>query len=114
MWAALESGVRGGKWYSLMDKVCSRSNLRSAFAKVKANEGSPGIDRVTIEMFESRLEDHIGRLVGLAAAREKRSPLRVLSRTGVSGTNATVNGILRQFLLAAGLWWETAKAKNLL
>lgn len=62
MLTALENGVRGGKWYSLMDKVCSPGNLRAAFATVKANEGSPGIDRMTIEMFETRLEDHLGRL----------------------------------------------------
>ncbi|MGO9120669.1 MAG: group II intron reverse transcriptase/maturase [Desulfomonilaceae bacterium] len=62
MLTALENGVRGGKWYSLMDKVCSPGNLRAAFAKVKANGGSPGIDRVPIEMFETRLEDHLGRM----------------------------------------------------
>jgi len=62
MLTALENGVRGGKWYSLMDKVCSPDNLRAAFATVKANRGSPGIDRMTIEMFETRLEDHLGHL----------------------------------------------------
>ena len=57
MLTALETGVRGGKWYSLMDKVHSLGNLRSAFASVKANKGSPGVDHQTIEMFEARLED---------------------------------------------------------
>ena len=37
MLAALETGVKGGKWYSLIDKVSSLSNLRSAFAQVKRN-----------------------------------------------------------------------------
>jgi RNA-directed DNA polymerase len=62
MLAALENGVRGGKWYSLMDKVYSLENLRSAFALVKANKGSPGVDHQTIEMFEARLEDNLCRL----------------------------------------------------
>lgn len=62
MLTALENGVRGGKWYSLMDKVHSLGNLRSAFALVKANKGSPGVDHQTIEMFEARLEDNLCRL----------------------------------------------------
>ena len=51
MLTALENGVKGGKWYSLMDKVYSLGNLRSAFSMVKANKGSPGIDHQTIEAF---------------------------------------------------------------
>jgi RNA-directed DNA polymerase len=62
MLTALENGVRGGKWYSLMDKVHALENLRSAFARVKANRGSPGVDHQTIEMFEARLEDNLCRL----------------------------------------------------
>ena len=37
MLTALEEGVKGGKWYSLIDKVSSLRNLRSAFAQVKRN-----------------------------------------------------------------------------
>jgi RNA-directed DNA polymerase len=62
MLTALENGVKGGKWYSLMDKVSSPANLKSAFAMVKANKGSPGVDHQTITMFEARLEDNLGRL----------------------------------------------------
>lgn len=62
MLAALESGVRGGKWHSLRDKVYAETNLQSAFASVKANQGSPGVDHETIEMFENRLEDNLSRL----------------------------------------------------
>jgi len=59
MLTALENGVKGGKWYSLMDKVYSIGNLRSAFSMVKANKGSPGIDHQTIEVFASRLEENL-------------------------------------------------------
>lgn len=62
MLTALAEGVKGGKWYSLIDKVSSLRNLRSAFAQVKRNEGSAGVDRVTIEQFEAHLEENLQRL----------------------------------------------------
>ena len=62
MLTALEEGVKGGKWYSLIDKVSSLGNLRSAFAQVKRNQGSAGVDRVTVRMFESPLEENLRRL----------------------------------------------------
>jgi RNA-directed DNA polymerase len=62
MLAALEVGVKGGKWYSLIDKVSSLRNLQSAFARVKRNRGSAGVDRVTIKMFEAHLEENLQRL----------------------------------------------------
>ena len=64
MLTALEKGVKGGKWFSLIDKVYSRKNLRAAFRKVKANRGAPGIDHVTIKAFEARLEENLERLHG--------------------------------------------------
>ena len=39
MLTALEEGVKGGKWFSLIDKVYALTNLRAAFAEVKANAG---------------------------------------------------------------------------
>lgn len=62
MLTALEEGVQGGKWYSLIDKVSSLRNLRSAFAQVKRNKGGAGVDRVTIRMFEAHLEENLQRL----------------------------------------------------
>ena len=56
MLTALEQGVKGGVWFSLIDKVYSTSNLQAAFAKVKANGGAAGCDHQTIAMYESRLE----------------------------------------------------------
>jgi RNA-directed DNA polymerase len=58
MLQALQQGPKGGRWYSLMDKVIKPDNLRAAFARVKRNDGSPGVDHVTIEHFESRLTDN--------------------------------------------------------
>lgn len=62
MLTALEEGVKGGKWFSLIDKVSAKANLRASFEKVKANAGSAGVDHVTIEMFEARLEENLDRL----------------------------------------------------
>jgi RNA-directed DNA polymerase len=62
MLTALEQGVIGGKWFSLMDKVCALPNLRQAFARVKANRGKAGIDHVTVIYFESHLEENLEKL----------------------------------------------------
>ena len=62
MLTALEKGVKGGKWFSLIDKVYAMTNLRAAFMKVKANAGAAGADRQTIEMFEEHLEANLQRL----------------------------------------------------
>ena len=62
MLTALESGVQGGKWYSLMDKVYALENLRKAFARVKANGGVSGVDNQTIEMFEVHLKGNLEKI----------------------------------------------------
>jgi len=59
MLTALEQGVKGGKWFSLVDKVYARGNLRSAFAQVRRNKGSAGVDHQTAEMFERRLDENL-------------------------------------------------------
>jgi RNA-directed DNA polymerase len=59
MLTALEEGVKGGKWYSLMDKVCSRANLLAAFNSVAKNKGGAGVDHKTIEMFERTLTKNL-------------------------------------------------------
>src|SRR5918992_488930 len=42
MLAALENGVKGGKWFSLMDKVYRIKTLKAAWQKVEANAGAAG------------------------------------------------------------------------
>lgn len=56
MLTALEDGVKGGKWFSLIDKVSAPRVLRWAFTKVKANGGAAGVDHQTVEMYEQQLE----------------------------------------------------------
>lgn len=62
MLTALEKGVKGGKWFSLVDKVYTLSNLRSGFMKVKKNGGAAGMDHQTVEMFEHQLEKNLEKL----------------------------------------------------
>jgi RNA-directed DNA polymerase len=62
MLAALEDGVKGGVWFSLIDKVIRPANLAAAFARVKANRGAAGVDHQTIAIFEDRLEENLKRL----------------------------------------------------
>jgi len=62
MLKALATGVKGGVWFSLMDKVYSLRNLRASFAKVKGNGGAAGVDHVTVEQFERNLEENLNRL----------------------------------------------------
>jgi RNA-directed DNA polymerase len=56
MLTALETGVKGGVWFSLIDKVWTERNLRCSFSKVAANDGAPGVDHVTVEAFELNLD----------------------------------------------------------
>jgi len=62
MLTALERGIKGGKWFSLIDKVYALPNLHAAFAQVKANAGAAGVDHQTIERYEERLAENLGRL----------------------------------------------------
>jgi RNA-directed DNA polymerase len=62
MLTALEQGVKGGVWFSLIDKVFAERNLRVAAAKVAANHGAPGIDHVTVEAFLDDLDTNVAKL----------------------------------------------------
>ena len=53
---------RKEKVHSLVDKVYARKNLKLAWERVRANQGASGVDKVTIEAFESRLEENLDRL----------------------------------------------------
>lgn len=77
MLMALEQGVRGGRWYTLMDKVSALPTLRAAFARVKANRGVAGVDHVTVAMYEARLDEHLAALsVVLQAGTYRPQPIR--------------------------------------
>ena len=62
MLAALETGVKGGVWFSLIDKVYERRNLVSSYNKVASNGGCAGVDHVSVERFTQDLERHLDQL----------------------------------------------------
>jgi RNA-directed DNA polymerase len=62
MLTALEQGVKGGKWFSLIDKITPQRILNAAFQRVVGNDGAAGVDHVTIPIFEARLDDELRRL----------------------------------------------------
>ena len=81
MLSALEKGVKGGKWYSLMDKVYALPNLKSAFEEVKRRKGGAGVDHETIEMFERNLEANLRRVSEELASGRYRP--RAIKRTWI-------------------------------
>jgi len=52
MLAALAAGVKGNKWFSLIDKVGRMDTLERAWEKVQSNAGASGVDRITVEYFD--------------------------------------------------------------
>ena len=59
MRTALDNGVKGGKWFSLVDKVYQKKNLEAAFCKVKRRGGAAGVDHQTVDQFERQVEAHL-------------------------------------------------------
>jgi RNA-directed DNA polymerase len=62
MLTALEKGVKGGVWFTLIDKVYAPATLQAAWAKVQANRGAAGIDAQSIAMFARQADMHLQRL----------------------------------------------------
>lgn len=62
MLTALDTGVKGGVWFSLIDKVYADRSLRAAFTRVEANHGAAGVDHVSVEDFAERLDEHLEQL----------------------------------------------------
>src|ERR1700729_2019149 len=59
MLRSLERGIKGGKWFALIDKVYELKNLQSSFWKVWRNAGSAGIDGQSVKNFEAREEQQL-------------------------------------------------------
>ena len=63
MLTALEQGVKGGCWFSLIDKVYSERCLFAAARQVEANQGAAGVDYVSVTAFGHHREEEVGKLV---------------------------------------------------
>jgi len=62
MLATLETGIEGGKWFRLIDKVWSPKNLESSLQKVVAKGGSAGVDNQSARQIEVYKDQTIAKL----------------------------------------------------
>lgn len=59
MLVALEKGVKGNKWFSLIDKVRRLEVLELAWAKVHSNAGASGVDGITVDYFAKESQNRL-------------------------------------------------------
>ncbi len=77
MVSALENGVKGGHWYSLMDKVYAPATLEAAWERVLANDGAAGVDGESIERFEAQENMYLAELsTALREGNYRPQPIR--------------------------------------
>lgn len=76
MLAALANGVKGGKWFSLIDKVYRVETLKAAWQKVAANGGAAGVDGQSVKRFAARAEMYLKEL-SIALERGTYRPMAV-------------------------------------
>lgn len=62
MVSALGNGVKGGKWFSLVDKAIRPATLEAAWRKVERNKGAAGVDGQGIERFAAGAERYLAEL----------------------------------------------------
>jgi RNA-directed DNA polymerase len=62
MLATLHSGVKGGKWHTLIDKVMDPRNLFFSAHKVLSKKGAAGVDRQTVDDFAEHERFELQRL----------------------------------------------------
>jgi RNA-directed DNA polymerase len=62
MLEALVTGVKGKRWYSLMDKVWNPTHLYLGAWQVIRNDGAPGVDHRTCEQLEEELSSEVSLL----------------------------------------------------
>ena len=59
MLIALERGIEGNKWFSLIDKVASERTLGIAWEKVRSNAGACGVDGISVAFFEKDSQNRL-------------------------------------------------------
>lgn len=62
MLTALENGVKGGVWFSLIDKVYCPGNLLASATKVVAKGGAAGVDHVKVKDFQRAMGPNLEKL----------------------------------------------------
>ncbi len=87
-----ERGIKGGKWFSLMDKVWKLENLHSALRQVKGNAGAAGVDADLKGYFDSIPQDKL-----MGAVEEHIADGAVLRLIGA---------FLQQGVMESGRGWQ--------
>jgi RNA-directed DNA polymerase len=59
MLIALEKGMKGNRWFSLIDKVVSERTHGMAWQKVKSNAGACGVDCITVGHFSKDSQNRL-------------------------------------------------------
>ena len=62
MLTTLQSGVRGGRWHTLSDKMYAPLNLFAASENVLGNKGAAGVDHQSVADFEAHRSEELRRL----------------------------------------------------
>jgi len=62
MVSALGNGVKGGKWFSLVDKAIRPTTLEIAWRKVERNKGAAGVDGQSVERFAAVADRYLSEL----------------------------------------------------
>lgn len=81
MLKTLEKGVKGGRWFSLIDKVYSLRSLKVAWRKVRRRKGAAGVDGQSLQKFERRLEQELKQVQ--RELQEERYRPRAVRRTWI-------------------------------
>jgi len=77
MVSALGNGVKGGKWFSLIDKVIRPTTLQAAWQRVARNRGAAGVDGQSVERFAHDAERYLTELqASLADGSYRPRPVR--------------------------------------
>jgi RNA-directed DNA polymerase len=77
MLAALENGVKGGKWFSLIDKLVRPATLQLAWQKVARNRGAAGVDGQSVKRFAAKADTYLQELEqALKAGTYRAQPVR--------------------------------------
>ena len=58
LWAALDNGVAGGKWFSLIDQGSAPKMLQAAWERVAATGGAAGVDRLSLDRGRAKAQQY--------------------------------------------------------
>ena len=77
MVSALVNGVKGGKWFSLVDKAIRPTTLEAAWRQVERNKGSAGVDGQSVARFAAGAELYLAELhETLKSGRYRPAPVK--------------------------------------